>query len=63
MQSRGMIRWCNLSDSMVNMQITNSVVCDTSNGSLFKQMKLHRVIEHAALFAFRLTLQMLAAVG
>ena len=43
------VRWCNVLDAMVNMQITNAVLYDTSKGSLFKQIKSHLVVEHAFL--------------
>ena len=40
------ICWCNISD-VLNMQITNPVVCDTSKGSLYKINKSPLVDEHA----------------
>ena len=51
---------------MINMQITNPVVCDTSKGSLYNQIKPPLAVEHAfpmTGFAIRRTLQMVAAVG
>ena len=51
------------------MQITNSVVCDTSKGSLYKQIKPPLVGEHAfpltrfVLRVTRLTLHLVAAEG
>ena len=49
------------------MQITNSVVCDTSKGCIYKQIKPPLVGEHAfpltGLFAGWLTLHLVAAVG
>ena len=53
----------------IDKQITKSIVCDTCTckGSLFKQIKLPLVVEDTftltGLFADRLTLQMVAAVG
>ena len=39
--------WCNVLDAMVNMQITNSVVCETSKGRLYIQIKQPYLGEHA----------------
>ena len=60
------LRCCNVVDIMINMQITNPVVCDTSKGSLYIQIKPTLAVEHAfplTGFAIRRTLQMVAAVG
>ena len=40
------IRCCTVVVVITKLQITNSVVCDTSKGSLYKQIKPHLVGEH-----------------
>ena len=49
------------------MHITNSEVCGVSKGCIYKQIKPSLVDEHAfpltGLFAGRLTLHLVAAVG
>ena len=53
--------------TIIDMQITNSVVCDKSKGSLYKQIKPPLVGEHAfPLIRFVprwLALHLVAAVG